>query len=305
MKRPSEKEKIQHSTFLVPYSYYRCEIPESFRSVPLHWHNEFEINYIANGTGCFRCDDTLFCVNGGDIIMIPPNMRHSVVQAENHTLYYHTLVFSKNLLSEPSRDRAYIELVQPIVDGKLKFSVHISGNGHQYLEMQKTAETIMFCAGKNCAKYDLLMKSELLRLVWLLFECGEIQDSISETAKYSEEIQNTVHFILKHFPDNITIGQLASFAHLSKSNFMRKFKQEVGQSAMAYLNCIRIKNACDILISTEQRTSDAAFQSGFRNLSNFNRQFLRYVGCSPSEYRKTVGIHLYKQGYHSCDQQGR
>ncbi len=43
------KEKCQHGSIQVPYSYYDCGIPDYFTSVPLHWHSEMELNYIKSG----------------------------------------------------------------------------------------------------------------------------------------------------------------------------------------------------------------------------------------------------------------
>lgn len=288
MKQQPLEEKRTHSTVFVPYSYYHCTLSEHFKYVPLHWHREFEISYISEGTGCFRCENNLITGCKGDIIIIPPNTPHSVMRSGTRSVCYDTLVFNKNLLSDPSGSRAYIELLQPIIDGRLKFSTRISKNNCRYMELKTAIENIISCAKKNSAKYDLLMKCELLRLVWLLLESEETHYSVSETARCPEGIRKAIDFILDNYPDNITIEQLADVAHLSKSCFMDKFKRETGQSAVTYINGIRIKNACEILISTNKSASLAAFESGFRNISNFNRQFLKYVGCSPSKYRKIL-----------------
>jgi AraC-like DNA-binding protein len=287
-----KKETTQHSTLLVPYKYYPCMIPETFQFMPLHWHDEMEIDYIMNGSGYFRCENEVFQANVGDIIIIPAGAPHSVTQIEDLTLEYGALVFSQNLLSEFCKSRAYIELLQPILLGRLKISTHISAKNKRHEEIKAAASSLILCAQKNSAASDLLIKSELLRIIWLLYESGEIHTSISEKAAYSEEIHDAVNTISESFLENLTIEQLAASAHMSKNGFMNKFKKEVGQSAMAYINFVRIKNACDILISTKKSTSEVAFESGFRNISNFNRQFLKYVGCSPREYRKTVEIHI-------------
>ena len=47
------EEKRQHSTPLIPYSSYEVRIPEALNNVPMHWHNEFEINLILRGAGEF------------------------------------------------------------------------------------------------------------------------------------------------------------------------------------------------------------------------------------------------------------
>ena len=48
------KEKRQHGSMQVPYSYYDCRMPDYFPGVPLHWHGEMELNYIKRGTGYFQ-----------------------------------------------------------------------------------------------------------------------------------------------------------------------------------------------------------------------------------------------------------
>ena len=44
-------EKRRHSSYLVPYSYYESRIPDYFPFVPLHWHREWELNYVTDGEG--------------------------------------------------------------------------------------------------------------------------------------------------------------------------------------------------------------------------------------------------------------
>ena len=65
---------------------------------------------------------------------------------------------------------------------------------------------------------------------------------------------------------------------------MQKFREMAGMGAAEYLNRLRIQKACEEILSGSS-ISGAAFDCGFRNLSNFNRQFRMMVGCTPREYR--------------------
>ena len=49
------EEKRRHSTAYIPYSFYDCRLPTYFASVPLHWHSEFELDYVVAGAGEFTC----------------------------------------------------------------------------------------------------------------------------------------------------------------------------------------------------------------------------------------------------------
>ena len=87
------REMRQHSTAYVPYSYYKCSLPYSFMSVPMHWHSEFELNYISCGMGEFTCGGETFTAEKGDLILLPPNMLHAAYPDPKSGLVYHALVF--------------------------------------------------------------------------------------------------------------------------------------------------------------------------------------------------------------------
>ena len=103
---------------------------------------------------------------------------------------------------------------------------------------------------------------------------------------YSELIRPALQFMMENFRENITVEQLADLVHLSKSYFMGCFKKAVGVGAMEHLTQLRMNAACDALSSTDKMISDISFHCGYSNLSNFNRQFKKVVGCTPNEYRK-------------------
>lgn len=81
------KEKRQHGSMQVPYSYYDCRMPDYFPGVPLHWHGEMELNYIKRGTGYFQYEDRLLTAHAGDIFLIQPNLVHAILPAEQESMF--------------------------------------------------------------------------------------------------------------------------------------------------------------------------------------------------------------------------
>jgi transcriptional regulator, araC family (arabinose-binding/dimerisation), putative len=67
---------------------------------------------------------------------------------------------------------------------------------------------------------------------------------------------------------------------------MNFFKKQLGISCMEYIIQYRLKKAAHLLQHSDQAIIDIASQSGFNNLSNFNRQFKKYYQVTPSQYRK-------------------
>ena len=70
MSNKDKEERRRHSTSFIPYSYYECRIPQYFGNVPMHWHSEFEINYIVSGRGVFICGNDRFLAGEGDILVL-------------------------------------------------------------------------------------------------------------------------------------------------------------------------------------------------------------------------------------------
>lgn len=280
------KEKTQHSSGLVPYSYYKCEVPDFFATVPLHWHSEIEINYIIQGSVEFICGDERFIAIQGDIILILPNMLHSICAHENIKARYDTIVFSADMLGADNTDRCAAECIRPLITGNAGANVRLNVDHSNYDDIKSSVETIFFCVKGNTPQLDLLLKSELLRFFWLLWTCGDIYRKDENEVGHNEIIRPALAYINENFRDVITIEQLADTVHLSKSYFMNRFKAAAGVGAIEYITHLRIKNACELLSATNKTCAQIAYECGFQNLSNFNRQFKKVAGCTPKEYRR-------------------
>ena len=125
-----------------------------------------------------------------------------------------------------------------------------------------------------------------MQLFWFLENSGNIIFQQSSGNSRNEIIRPVLEYMARNYQNDITIEQLADLIHLSKSYFMKCFKDTVGVSAIEHLTQLRMNAICEALSTTGDKIADIAFRCGYSNLSNFNRQFLKKVGCSPDEYRK-------------------
>lgn len=272
-------EKRRHSSYLVPYSYYESRIPDYFPFVPLHWHREWELNYVTEGEGIMRIGDREAEVHPGDILLIRPEVLHAI-ETEG-CLCYDTVVFSTEMLGS-SEDRCYTEMIFPLCRGTARL-LPVHTDNPCYLQLKECAEHIIFCAKENRAQTDLLMKGELLKLLWYMEQSGSVIYR-QETDSW-EEIRTVLDYMAEHYEDVITIELLARQVHLSESYFMQRFREISGMGAIEYLNRLRIQKACEKILGGTA-VADAAYQCGFKNLSNFNRKFKVITGCTPRQYKK-------------------
>ena len=280
------KEKRVHSCELIPFSYYESCLPDYFTNVPLHWHKEFELNYILSGHGEFICGDERFLVHKGDIMILQPDVLHAVYQSDDSVIMYDTLVFSSDMLVGAGNDRCSLEIFLPLSNHSFTLNPRISRENSSYHELEACVKEIFIHTKKNTPLDDIVLKSELLRFFAILVENNELHAADKTNTAKSEMLRPALEYIHGHFSENITIEQLADISHVSKSYFMSCFKKAAGIGAIEYINQIRIKAVCELLKTENRNISELAFACGFTNLANFNRQFRRQIGVSPKEYQK-------------------
>ena len=162
------RENRIHSSQIKPYSYYQCIIPDQFAYAPMHWHSEFEINFVRTGSAEFTCGEQKFRSADGDIIVIPPNVMHSVYPCPEMHQIYDTLVFSPELFGSSESDRCIQECVKPLTTGSMQIQMHITPKHHYYTVMESIVETVFACAKGDTPQLDMLLRGELFRFFWLL-----------------------------------------------------------------------------------------------------------------------------------------
>ena len=86
---------------------------------------------------------------------------------------------------------------------------------------------------------------------------------------------------------DLSLEEMAFICHLSLSSFNRKFREVYKESPKKYLIQKKVEKASELLKHTNARISDIAFDVGFDSLATFNRNFVKFHGKSPSNYRLT------------------
>ena len=105
-------------------------------------------------------------------------------------------------------------------------------------------------------------------------------------ANENEPMQKAVQYILQNFQKQIRINDLLDISNMSGTTFFMSFKKMYRMTFKRYLLNIRIGYACRLLGEETMNISQIAYECGFENLSNFNRQFKVIKGCAPREYKK-------------------
>jgi AraC-like DNA-binding protein len=104
-------------------------------------------------------------------------------------------------------------------------------------------------------------------------------------ANGSERINKVFDYILQNFTNVIKLEEIAGLVSLTPTSFCRYFKQHTQKPFSRYLNEVRISYACKLLLEKSFSITRIGYESGFQNLSNFNRQFKKIKGMTPRDYQ--------------------
>ena len=121
----------------------------------------------------------------------------------------------------------------------------------------------------------------------LLASPGFMENSESNGSDRLTRIKDYIH---QNFDKDISLPEVAAKANMAVTTFCNFFKDQYRITFVEYLNSVRIGHACKLLSDTDRNVVEVAFECGFNNLANFNRQFKKYKKMTPTDYRKIVNI---------------
>lgn len=101
-------------------------------------------------------------------------------------------------------------------------------------------------------------------------------------------IYDMCEYIRVHSREDLNLEDLAAKSGFSKYYFSRLFKQITGMSFVDYLNACRISNVEKLLTDPANSLTDIAMETGFNNISTFNRVFKKHKNCTPSEFKNLM-----------------
>lgn len=103
--------------------------------------------------------------------------------------------------------------------------------------------------------------------------------------KTHDVIHDIFRIVQERYADNLTIADIASQVYLAKTYICLLFKQETGETINEYITRVRMEKSKQLLTSTDQKLAEICTAIGYTEPSYFSKQFRKYTGMNPSEYR--------------------
>ena len=268
-----------------PFNIYLCTIPLDFHLLPTHWHNDMEIIYIKKGRGIVSIDLRPFGVAEGDIVIVPPGRLHSIGQLGENSMEYENIIFQLSMLMAPQGDVCTEKLFRPLAQGQLLFPCHFTPDCPSYLGLAASLDAMDEICRDFRHGYQLAIKGQLFSLFYALASDMAPQQAHPHSNSL-ERLKIILKYVETNFHERISIADAARICGFSESHFMKYFKAHMAVSFTEYLNDYRLTIAARLLLSSSDSIGNIAVDTGFDNLSYFNRIFKKKYHCTPSKFRE-------------------
>ena len=259
-------------------------------TMPWHYHPEFELIVITSGGGKRFVGDYIDDFKVGDLVLFGANLPHF------HMCYgldgddpgkissCEVIQFTSDVFPENMEQMSEFVAVRDLLE-----------RSRRGIKFTRPPEV-----GRVCRMMRAMDKMSGVRRVFALFRILEILGRMENyrllaSNSYSANlvgeddnhpINRVYRYLQNNFKENVTLDQVAEYAGFNPTALCRYFKKRAQKSIFECLGEIRINFACKLLLNSTFTISQIAYESGFRNIANFNRQFRSLTGFSPSEYKE-------------------
>lgn len=277
-----------HGTPEFPVAVYLDDVTHEY--VNWHWHEEFEIGFVTEGSVILGSGSRQYSLNCGDVFFVNSNVLHSMRRIDGTgPAVFKSIAFHSSLISDSASSIFYTKYLLPVLLNSNFRECIITPTDALYRDMQDSIAKAWDLVYSESPDYEIRVRNELSTLFCLL---NRIQQNQKETVpqKVSGYLpEKRVQFLLDHlhahYREKIMIEGLAKAASISKTEVLRCFKMVMGQSPINYLNGFRLQQAAHLLSNTEKSIQEIAEECGFDDNSYFSKLFKRKYHVTPHDYR--------------------
>ena len=249
----------------------------------IHFHNCIEIAFLEKGNMIWNLENKIYQLHPGDICFLPPFFTHASFfpPQETEDVLCHYIFFNPEELLKPLYLNGFPQdlLWYRYAD----FSKILSGKDFEQEKILLQNIVKEFSAQNDFCRPIVMGLIQNL----MIHLCRHYRDNPVSHSKKStlSQLFPAISHMNREYQIYTEPEKLAQLCGLSTTQFLEKFRGCFQQTPRQYLNVVRIRQACQLLTSTEETILDIALQTGFSSLSSFNRHFLQIMGRSPLTFR--------------------
>lgn len=256
------------------------------KNVPIHWHNDLEINLIREGEAVFQVYQKSYRVRTGEGFLLNRNVPHSCSSPGNEHVRYSTILVRPDFLYGDFGSDVERKCFQPFLQNSAIPCIYLTGfdeNGKEILQklnqVEEAFERKRFC-------YELKIKGLLCEAFAMILygHRQELTKFVPANLQELERLEKMLNYLNMHFTEVISLQDLADQVHLSREVCCRLFKKMTGKTITGYLEEYRVNKSFSLVQSGQYSMTQITEMVGFSNPSRFASAFRKRFGCNPGEY---------------------
>lgn len=250
----------------------------------LHYQPETEVIFVIKGHIEATVSDKVYILNKNDVIVFNSGLLHGMNVDRDAIIC--VVCYSYNMLSD---------IVHK--DDCLFYCNSVADDIHSYRNLREIFREIVYQHVVLPHKTQCLLHGLLYKLLDCLVENFLLEESWDSTKANDADarMRQIFKYIEQNFRYNASLSGLAESMYMSASTLSRFFKKQTGVYFAEYINQMRLKYAFRELLYTDNNITRIASDSGFSNLSVFNRTFREHYGMSPTDCRKIKKTDIQKK----------
>ncbi|MBO9728578.1 MAG: helix-turn-helix domain-containing protein [Chitinophaga sp.] len=273
----------------------RSDILEIKKYTSLKAHINFEIALLENCSGKRFIGDHIADFEGPELVLLGSYLPHCwqyyrtidpLVQPQAIVIHFFPDFLGQQLLEKPEAQELNV-LFNKAAKGVLF-------TGPTVVNAKMIMQQMLFESG-------LTRAALMLRLLDILAQSTTAQVlsspyyNVVDNSGEAKKINKVFDYIFQHFKEEIALQDVADLIPMSSAAFCRFFKRKTNRTLIDFVKEIRIGHAAKLLLEGDYNVTEACYQSGYNNISNFNKHFREVKGLSPREflrqYRQDVETH--------------
>lgn len=253
-----------------------------------HYHNNYEISFITEGSGKRIVADSIEEFQPGDLVFLGHNLPHvwiadkEVRSPSNRTLEMVYLQFTSEILNP--------QLLALPEFKNVERALALSERGIQIIGSTLNEVSELMLQLPYLKDFDrMLYFFKLMNII------GRSDNIIHLASKQyikkrftagNKRIAAIHDYLMNNYREDVDLNKLAGLVNMAEGSLCRFFKMNMGITLFEYLNKIKTEFACKLLMDEDLSIIEICLDSGFNNISHFNKQFKKNTGVTPTEYRK-------------------
>ncbi|MDP4096261.1 AraC family transcriptional regulator [Paenibacillus sp. P96] len=258
---------------------------------PAHEHPQYEINVVLDGEQHMNVEGRHYVQRAGDLMLLRPGIVHSSTSGGAPFTYFcmHFDIDDKLFLSLLARLKQELFPADGSVAGQIRPA------------LAKLLDLLEPGGGSTVAQ-RMRIQSAVFELFAVLWEAVSSEAAALSAGAYdrtelayqiASRLQGIANQTFRQGAEEVShygIDDIAAEFGISVSHCSRVFRQVFGESPRTYLSGLVLHEAKLLLADPGMPVQQIAAMLGYRDIAHFSRQFKRWSGMSPSEFRRIEAV---------------